>query len=585
MLEKDIIEEENGSAFIERPLVLRIARFLWDHRRAICLVVVFCGMVFWLVPSGFRAGLGFWERRQALDLANRGVAYVQGGDWQAARMSAETSLRLLPDNPEALRLLAEILQFEGRSNELFDVYQRLAQSGYASIEEFKTFARLADKNHYRNISDWLAGWVAQQGEADFPHLLRASRFEAEGQNLQALIELRQAVALSNSRFARLELARLLLASSEHGESNIEIHSLLANLSESRDSLGLEALMVGMFSGVVPPESRLAWAEQLRHHPLADPKTRAAADAWEVAFDPSSKPRLIEETVQAALKQPLADRLIAARWLQRQQAPVRVSEILPLELARSDLEAFALWLDAQASLDNWQSILEAIQALPGGGRPVSLELLRCLALKKLGRPNDSAAAFRQVIHNVSYSPEQSIGILVFLHQNSEQELFEKMVRPFLARSDSALSVLQVIARRIRESGDGRALRVFFEMAASIVPCELQPLIKNELDYIDLLSRRQVDLDQIAARFDAAPENHAFRFTYALSELLAGNEAKALVIAESPELRVRDLSPQHQLVLACVWAANGDQFKATKAKELLNVEPMIKSEHEILRLYVR
>lgn len=581
---KDLINEETGSDFIERPLALRVASFLWGHRKAVCVALLVCGGVFWLLPAGLRAGLGVWERHQALGLVKMGNSYAQSGDWQSARMSAETSLRLLPDNPEALRLLAGVLQSEGRSDELFDIYQRLARSGFASIEEFKTFARLADKNHYRNIADWLAGWVAEQGEADFPHMLRASRLQAEGQYEQARIELRQAVALSNSRSARRELARLLLASSEHGESNSEVHALLESLSQSEDSSGLEALMVGVFSGVVPLEHRLGWAQRLRKHPLADSKARAAADAWEAALDPASKLRLIEETVRTALNQPLADRLVAARWLQSHQASARIPEVLPLGLAHSDPEAFGLWVDAQASLNNWQSVLDAIEKLPASDRPVSVELLRCLALKKLGFIDASQTAYRKITSPASGERDLNLAILVFLHQNGESKLFEEMVLPFLAQGNTAMPVIQTISHRIRESGDDAELRGFFDMAARVVPSELQPMIENERAYLDLVSRRRVESDQIAARFREEPDNHAFRFTHALCELLSGSEAKALVIAESPRLRVRDLSPQHQLVLACIWAANGDQSKARRAAELLNVAPLTRSEREMLTTFV-
>lgn len=73
--------------------------------------------------------MGAVERRQAERLARLGGEYFSKGDTEAARMSAETSLRLMPDNANSLRLLARILGAEGRTAETLEVYQKLSETG------------------------------------------------------------------------------------------------------------------------------------------------------------------------------------------------------------------------------------------------------------------------------------------------------------------------------------------------------------------------------------------------------------------------------------------------------------------------
>jgi hypothetical protein len=104
------------------------------------------------------------------------------------------------------------------------------------------------------------------------------------------------------------------------------------------------------------------------------------------------------------------------------------------------------------------------------------------------------------------------------------------------------------------------------------------------HLDLVLGRPVDHSSLEQRSANFPDNPAFRLTNALSQLRQGSKAKALLIAENPKLRARDLPPQHQLILACILAANGKTAEADQIAKLLSVAPLTVQERKMLGTYL-
>lgn len=576
--EEDIIAPPKfrlGEA-IEKALVSRLGLYL-AGAVGVALGLYLLG---WAVMAATRPLLRIYEEHQAKNLTRLGGEFLSKGDWEAARMSAETSLRLAPENPGALRLLAGLYEVQGRTGDAFEVYQRLGRSGHATLEEFKKFAAMASQKGYTGMADWLSNWVAEQGEPEFPHFLRAEALQNEGKPDEALQELRKALAISSSPRARRELARFLLANSEHGESNAEVYYQLSKLSAADEEMGHEALVVGILSGVVPLEKRPDWLQRLRSHPLADEKSRAIADAVEVDANHSAKQRIVEELVHRVYGKSLADRVLAARWLLRHGEAARIPEILPLDQARADTEAFSLWIEAQAARGEWQSVVEAVAGNSAPLPPQPARLIHGQALKKTGNPEAARAKYLEALSELKSDPAQLLPALAFLRADGENDLFIENVTPLLANESTALRTVQTLGPSIREAGDAARLRDFLQLAANAEPLATFPALHNELAYLDLVLGHPVDSSAIEQRAINFPEAHAFRFTLALSELRQGRKAKALVTAENPKLRARDLAPEHQWILALVLAANGDRETAAKVAKLLTVAPLTRQERAIL-----
>jgi tetratricopeptide (TPR) repeat protein len=566
------------------PLWKILLALLWQNRWLALIVAGVALVLFWGLPTAVRSVFRVAANSQSSKLARLGGEYIAKGNLEAARMSAETSLRLAPENPDALRLLASIFQTEGRTADAFEAYQKLSRTGYATLEEFKGFAILASQKGYTSIANWLATWVAQQGEPDFPFMMQAASLDSEGKKDEALAMLREGLAVSNSDLARRELARFLLANSEYGESNGEVYSLLKDVAKGDGTMGHEALVVGILSGVVPLEERPAWLERMRRHPLANEQTYAIANAVEVAADPSAKPRIVKALVTRVYGKSLDDRLLAARWLLRHGEAARVMEIIPLEQARSRPDALSIWLEAQAALGQWQMIHDAMGANMLSLPPSSGRLVYGQALKKIGRIDEGRSQYRQALLELGGDPDQLLPALAFLHSDGEKDLFRENVKPLLAREDTALKSVQQIAPAIQQEGDAAALRDFLQLTSDSGPLAKYSALLNEMAYLDLVLGRPVDHSSIDQRSANFPDNPAFRLTNALSQLHQGSKAKALLIAENPKLRARDLPPQHQLILACILAANGKTSEADQIAKPLSVAPLTVQERKMLGTYL-
>ena len=541
-------------------------------------------LVFWGIPVGCSAALNYVEARQSAKLARLGAEYMAKGDRESARMSARTSLRLAPDNADALRILAEILGSEGRAAEALEVYQKLGETGQATMPEFKNYAVTASKAGYASIADWVGGWVAQQGEPDFPHLMRASMLESEGRTQEAKAEYRLALQAARNDRTKRAMARFLLANSDLGDSDAEVFELLDEITKNNGDAGHEALLVGLLSGVVPVQNRPEWLARLRAHPLANERSLAVADAIEVDADPSAKPRLVAAMIERVFGKSLDDRLLAGRWLLRHGEASQVEKILPLDQARSRPDAFALWIEARAAAGDWQAVLDASESNPQAFPPGMRLLLRGQALKKIGRAGEARADYLRAISECESNPSLLIPALAFLQSDGEGEIFRQHSQPLLANEATALPAIQQLAPALQQRGDAQAVRDFLQFAADAGPLATYAALQNEMAYLDLVLGRPVTLATLEERERNFPDDPAFRFTLALAQLRQGRKAEAIVTAGAQKLRVRDLAPQHQLIIACILAANGQTPKASRIREMLQMPPLTRQERELLAEYL-
>jgi hypothetical protein len=221
---------------------------------------------------------------------------------------------------------------------------------------------------------------------------------------------------------------------------------------------------------------------------------------------------------------------------------------------------------------------------GEANPVSAPAARLVlgqALKKTGQPEAGRAQYLQALGELKGDPAQILPALVFLRSDGEEEMFRQNVIPLLAQEATALQSVQRIGLEIRQRGDAVALRDFLQLAADSGPLANYSLLLNEIAYLDLVLGRPVDHSAIRQRAANFPENTAYGFTNALSQLRQGLKAKALITAENPKLRVRDLPPEHQLILACVLMANGQSEKAALIAKTLQFAPLTSQERQMLR----
>ena len=545
----------------------------------VCIGLALAGI--WFASS---RTYGWVKQFQAARLARMAESYAAEGKINEAMMSADTALRLDPRQPVALRFMAELFEADGRSNQAMDLYGRLYESTSGTLEDLKKQALHALRAGYSEPATYIAQIVAEKGDPGFPAVLQAEIKAANGEKAAALEILRQAVTSTGSRTARLALLRLLLATPEADNRNIEIGDQLMNLKDGNDADALEALAIGVSSDLLPKETRLEWIKKIRLHPIKRPRILLLADTTEVALDPASKPRVAAELVKRLQEANLQDRLPAAQWLIWQGQPRDAIRLLPLKDVLTRTDAMRSWVDLAAAIGEWDTLREAL-ALPSNPLPGHIsKIYTARAFKKSGQDAEGEALYRKALEEYKDKPAESVEILEYLHRSGEYGLFDTALPYQLAKPANAMPTMQQLVPVVAEARDSTRLRRLFQMAQDCETLGDNNSILNDAAYLDLVLGRPPENDALEKRFQENPGDAAARFTLALARLQQGKIFPALTLLQQAGIPAQNLAPNQLLILASVLAANNELEKAIAVARLIPAAKVSDQELEFLKSHL-
>jgi thioredoxin-like negative regulator of GroEL len=557
----------------------RAARFRKMLVWVLCIGLALAGILFALWKS-----YGWAKRFQAARLTQMAEGYADEGKMQEAMMSADTALRLDPKQPGALRFMAELFEADGRSNQAMELYGRLYQSGGGTLDDLKKQALNALRAGYTDPANYLAQLVAEKGEPDFPAVIQAEVKVRNGESAEALGILRQANYLHGGRTSRLALLRLLLATPDADNRNVEIGEQLFKLQDGTDAAALEALSVGVSTDLLPPETRLEWIKKIRQHPIQRFPLLLSVDTTEVQLDPASKPRVTKELVQRVRGRGLPDRLPAAQWLIWQGQARDAVEILPLKDVLTRADAMRTWVDLAAAIGEWKTLREAL-ALPNNPLPGHIsKIYTARAFKMSGSNAEGDAIYRAALDEYKDKPVETLEILEYLHRSGEYELFDAALPYQLAKPADAMAAMQFLVPIVSEARDSSRLRRLFQMAQDCPTLKDNNFILNDAAYLDLILGRPTDIAALEKRFQEHPSDPAVRFTFALAKLQQGQKLPALTLLQQANIPPQNLAPNQLLILASVLAANKEPEKAIAIARLIPAAKISNEELELLKSHL-
>jgi hypothetical protein len=480
--------------------------------------------------------------------------------------------------------MAELFEADGRSNQAMELYGRLYQSGGGTLEDLKKQALNALRAGYTDPATYLAQLVAEQGEPDFPLVLEAEIKARNGENAEALDLLRQAVSLHGGRSSRLALLRLLLKTPNADNRNIEISEQLMNLKDGTDPAALEALVAGVSSDLLPPETRLEWIKKIRQHPIKRLPLLLFVDTTEVQLDPASLPRVATELVQRVRGKSLQDRLQAAQWLLWKGQPRDALEILPLKDALTRADAMRTWVDLAAAIGEWNTLRDAL-AVPTNPLPGHIsKIYTARAFKMSGSDAEGDAIYRVALDEYKDKPAETLEILEYLHRSGEYVFFDASVPYQLAKPAHAMAAMQSLVPVVAEARDSTRLRRLFQMAQDCETLKDNNLILNDAAYLDLILGRATDTAALEKRFQENPSDPAVRFTLALAKLQQGQKLPALTLLQQANIPLQNLAANQLLILASVLAANNEPEKAIAVARLIPAAKISNQELEVLKSHL-
>ena len=548
---------------------------LWQRRWVRIPVVL--ALIGCLVGGGLWA-VGKFERRQSRKLTDLAANYLKEGKAEEARMGLETALRLDPRNAKALRMIAGLRRAQGADPEALDAMRRLAESGQMSLDDLVIYAQMAARAGDLALAERLANNAGRGGNTVLRHMLRAELGAAKNDPEAVEKELRAAAEADESGQSKLALARFLVQRRLNAETAPEVLAMLRSLSSKNDALGAEAIGMILAAGLVPQSEVEVLVKAIRQHPATNPRLLILADSTEVALNPTQKAEVVRRTAERLKGAPVEQRVEAMVWAMRLGEPATASALITPEEASKEAKVYSLWLDSMAQQNRWEEITAQLSK-EGSPLPAYLQgLYAGRALVAAGRGNEGRAEYAKALQTASPKREEFLQAVAYLGAAGEDGLFEQGLRKALEKPDDAQAVMRAVVPAVAMRRDAAQTLKVYEIAASAPALKNDPTLQNDIDYLALMLGRPVDARAIAQRSESNPRDFAFRVTYALALLKAGDGRKALEVLENcePDVHVVSLPPHHKAIVAAAMASAGKQKEALQVA--YQIAPMAVSQQE-------
>jgi tetratricopeptide (TPR) repeat protein len=541
------------------PLMRLINRRKWVFLLLTLIpIVVVVGSIIWAAPK--------LKARQSSEFLKVAESYLNAGKTRDAVISLNSSLRLMPNNPSALRLLARIQTAQGDPVAL-DTWGKLLATGKVQLDDVGIYAQVAAKHQDWALADRLAAATAITGNKALPHLLRARLLRLKGDPTQVEAELRKAVENDETLVSKRALAELLLSQRLNEVKSQEAFEILKEISKSQDANGAEALATALFKGIVPPDEIPGWIAAIRAHPHSSQRLLCMADYTESMCGLVPHDEVVAKLHARVEKAPLKDRAEGMEWLFNMGKPDLAANLLSPSEAQMSQLSYYIWLDANSLVGNLPAVLKS---LGDPANPIEedylIQLYKAGAYLMAGRSEEAEPLFVSAFEQSQSNKEQFLKCLASLNMSRRDELFEKGLMKILSDSSSAADSFKALLPSTYLRRDSAATLRYYELAAQCAPQLASDMaLQNDLLYLRILMGQGQNAKAAATLSQANPMDQSLRITHAFAVLKSGNPAEALKILQGSEKQIAatTLFPYQKVIVAAILNAND----RTKEAELV------------------
>ena len=483
--------------------------------------------------------------------------YLSAGKTREAVISLNSSLRMMPDNPSALRLLARIQTSQNQPDAL-ETWKKLMATGKGQFEDLGIYAEVAVKQQDWALADRLADATAATGNKAMPHLIRARLLSLKGNPALIETELRQAVEKDETLVSKRALAELLLSQRLNEKKSKEAFEILREISKSQEASGAEALATALFKGVVPSEELPRWITAIRAHPLSSQRCLCMADYTESVLGLASHESVAAKLHARVEKAPLKDRAEGMEWLVSMGKPDLAANLLTPSEAQMSESSYYTWLDANSLIGNWAVVLKS---LDDPANPIKedylIQLYKAGAYVTAGRQQEADPLFISVLEQTQEDKTKFLKCLAFLNVSRRDELFETGLKRVLSDSSSAADSFKALLPSTYLRRDSAATLRYYELASATAPQLASEIaLQNDLFYLKILMGQQQVAEKLAALSQANPMDRSLRITHAFAVFKGGDHAGALKVLEGSEQQIAasTLFPHEKAVVTAILTAN-------------------------------
>lgn len=512
------------------------------------------------------AGVGAYHRWQEGHLVRRAAAYLSGGDYKTAALSARRAYQLNSESADAARVLADIAERASDGTELgwrrrvVELRPDSTEDALALIRcalranDFTTAEKALDK--LRPLAEQTPGYHAALGRMAE---MRSKPAEAE-QHWAKAVELAPSDTAYQVQLALVQLG--LPDEAKRAGARETLHRLRADPRQRAATT--RALIMDGANRREDPQRLRALAEQLQSYPdAAFPDGLLFLEILRQMRDPKYDEYLKTLENDARASSPNAAGLISSLTTVGNAAEaIRFSGTLPPEASKWPVPLATA--EAYARAEDWAGLHRAIDSSAWGGFEFLRHAYLTRALRAEQRQLEADQQWSKAQKEAAMHPQAMLLLARTVSgwgwQNDTVELLWTLSKAEETRKEA----LQLLYKHYAQSGDTNGVYRVLLHTAEIAPDDL--MVQNNLAQVSLLLDKNADrARKIAAELARKdPFNAAYISTYAFSLYASGDVEEAK--DEFEKLREDQLQvPSIAAYYGVVLAASGEKARAREYLE--------------------
>lgn len=520
------------------------------------------------------------KRWRARTMAVEAERSIQAERWEEAFRQAQAAYQLVPTEPASVRAVAH-LYTRLRQEQAFGFWESLLTLSAATEDDRLNYLELAIDLQRPDLAEPLLQRLLREAPDDLQHLRLASKFYlAQGDDAQALRFVQKAATQQpRDPAVQFALQRLLLRSTKLEERQQAVDKLWT-LTEGRQELALDALVLLAGYAALPRHDLEELVTRLERHPLARPEHHILALELQIRLAPASRDSLIGDSVALYRTAPREKQVALGRWLNSQSQFAATVELISPKVASSHQDLFLVRLDALAGLRRWAEVGVALTPDSLPIEPWMRELYRARAAQELGDPSQAEFHWRRVHLDAAREPQALQYIATYADRIGATKEAAKAYRKLTEQRTLARPAYLALVRLAEQDGNTRSLREIMREMTSVFPQDPAP--RNDLAYLNLLLGDNLTTarDTAAKLLDETPTQLAYRVTLALAQLRLQQPAEAKKLFEKQTVNWAGVLPGWQAVYSAVLLANGQTNAARAVARMIPAQKLKPEEKALL-----
>ncbi len=521
-----------------------------------------------------------FKNHRAEELAEASALLFEEGKWDGAANEAQAALHLNPELPSALRIMAHLHnRFDSR--EAFEYWERLGRSGDMEVEDALQYVALSLRLEEPERAEPIIRKLFSDDRPERRVVLLGVQLKEQSGDIASTVRLaRKGVALyPESSQISLQLARILVDYGD-AEDRREAKALLQRLLEKPD-LDTRAEAGQLLIGYFELESEdLECFETLRYKETEDSEERLLHNEWALRLFPDQEDEIVREIHDQFELSNNADLIRAGRILNRNHLYSRSVDLISREVAVTNWDLLAIYLDAMAGLDRWEELREILD------RPLLPvpNWLRELYRTRLALALDDSRHMNALWNHTLALANDDPAALFFLGEYMEKLDRTEMSMEAYSAALNYPSFGTKAGRRIIRMAEARedtdAIRRALKKLVALYPNAQAP--RNDLLYVRLLLEENVQrsIEEATERVRTDPAMFAFRTTLALAYLRNRKFREAAADYAHTRPNWRTALPSWKAVYAAVLESNGNWIDAKRFAQAISLDRLKPEERKLI-----